>query len=397
MIRAASSKRAVRRELLDRIARPLLCELLAPYASYLLSNDLSLDDLSATRQTDRRLVHRLYDLLHAGDPRFPSELRAALLAIAPVATAAGQQAIVGLSPELAARRLGPEDLAVTAFLRHPELFRAARRGAPEADGAEPFTDFLLAPSAAAPVPSLNRESLAALEADLSAWLDARGRSKLCRVHATDAEGELHLEIEHGRPPKSDDVVGDDLALTQQTVVTTQRAHVVFDREAARLSVHAFPALKDALRRLVGAHLFGHAHVFTTAAVYTLAPLADPDAALATRDIPGLEAIELRAATVRFPRSRVTYESPGADLRDTERAAEMRDALRTGAVEWAKLWVKVEGRARPTSIELSPSRKKYLRTAPEVERVLHELLLARGMMLLPGRRSETSAAAIAATA
>ena len=193
-------------------------------------------------------------------------------------------------------------------------------------------------------------------------------------------------FEHGRPPKADDVVGEALDITQVTLVRTERAIVVVDTAARRLSVHAgHAAIKELLRRLVGAHLFGNEAHFRKGGLYTLAPLANGlDDALASSDVPGLRAVTLVSITLTTSDERITREAiERVDLRKSRRARELYDALAEGAtVEWCKLRLELEGHKQPVVVELAASRKKVPRAKADVERVLDEWLLARGFLVLP---------------
>ena len=311
--------RIFRRELLERIPRPLLVRILAPYDAFFSDGGVSLSDLAAT-----------------------------------------------------------------AFLEHPDAFARARR-AGESPTVLGFSEFNAVSHRAARDAS---EACNAIEGGLRPWLVGRGRTGLIELHLTERGDVLHVEIEHGRPPATDDIVGDALERTQVTVTRTERAHFILDRAKSRLAVHAaHPAIKDLLRRLVGEHFYGDPDHFRRSGIYTLAPLGrDLDEALTYVDVPGIEGVALVGIIILLPAERITREAVGVpDLRASPREAELRSALAAGGVaEWCKLRVKLAGRKRVALVEIEPSKKKMPGTG-EVARILDELLVARGFVALDERR------------
>ena len=383
-----SAKRVVRRALLDRTARPLLVRLLTPYAEFFAARGLSLAALSTTAQTDRGLVREVFRILYATPGETPPELLEQLATFEGLANPSGQRSLYELCPPLAQRGLGYEDTAMVVVLDHPEILPQARRVADAAGVA--FTDF---DAASDRDPLLSSEALAALVAGFRVWLVRRGRKELCDLHLTESDDEVHLEIEHGRPPATDDIVGEELELTQVTVVRVERAILVFDRESCRLSVYAgHAAIKELLRRLVGEHLFGHADHFRRSGAYSLEPLAsDLDAALAYEDVPGIKGAVLLGITVNGGDERVTRETiEKSELRKTRRARELYDVLADGGVvEWFKVRLELEG-ARAVVFELSSAKKKIGKVPEKIERLVDEWLIARGFLAAaPRRRSRHS--------
>jgi hypothetical protein len=376
----------VRRELLDRVPRALLVRILAPFEEFFGARGLSLAELGATEQTDRRLVRRVHDILHADVAVVPRDLRHSLGALDALANASGQAALFALCPSLLSARRGPEETAAVALLDHPEAFAQAKRVGTDGGGGLSFSDFdAVSPRA----PALSRGAYEAFGAAIRAWMVAHGRTEFFALHVADHAGSVHLEIEHGRPPATDDVVGAALELTQVTAVRTERAVVVLDRARARASIHAsHAAIKELFRATIGECFYGSRDHFLSTGTYTLAPLTeDLDAALAFDDVPGLLALTLLGLTLRTADERITRESLGRlDLRAAARARELRDALASGAtVESCKLRITFAGRARPSVVELSPSRRKVGNLGAELVRLLDEWMLSRGLLVLAARR------------
>jgi hypothetical protein len=376
--------RLFRRELLERIPRPLLVRILAPHDAFFAAAGISLSDLAATPQDDRSLVRRVDALLHNPAITPPPALIDGIVAIDSIATASGQATLFALCPELTAKRRGPEDAAATAFLDYPDAFARARRGG-ESPNALPFSEYNAVSHRAARDAT---EACKALEDGFRPWLVARGRTPRIVIHATERGDVLHVEIEHGRPPATDDVVDDALELTQVTLTRTERAHFILDRAKSHLGVHAaHPSIKDLLRRLVGEHFYGDPDHFRRAGIYTLAPLSrNLDEALSFADVPGIEGVELVGIIVLTPAERIARDAVGVpDLRLSPRIGELRSALAEGGTaEWCKLRMKLAVRKRVAVVEIEPSKKKVPGTG-EIARIIDELLVARGFVVLEERR------------
>ncbi len=388
------------RAFLDRMDRALLCLLVAPHADALSLLGIPLADLRASAQTDRRLVEKLYDAAHAPTASttsvFPAELRALFITLSPLATTTGQAALIRRDaaspiPLFVHRRLPPADLVASVHLEAPHLLKEVRV-ASDTETADTFTDF--APTTPRPFPAAGDArdtAVTAFTSLLSAWLVERSRSPLCRVRLTETAADILLVIEFCAPPTSFDTVDERLELTQINAVTTDRALAVFDKESGGLSVHGWTSMKEALRRFIGACFFADARHFTSGAVYSLEPLRHLDVALDPSGIPGLEAIELRDIQLLNPDDSTRgYAWSNGDLRKSANDAELRAALATQTtIQSVKLYLKIKDRKRPTAVTLTANRKKYLRRAADVERVLNELLLARGIMKLPERAATTT--------
>jgi hypothetical protein len=377
-----ASTRIVRREVLERTPRALLVRIFAPFADFFAAHGIALDALAATEQMDRALVRRAYDALHADVEAVPGDLRANLAAIDGLSNSSGQTALFELCPELATVRRGPEETAATALVDYPEAFARARKVADSSAGPT-FSDF---DASSLDAPEVTPTTTGAILAGVLAWLVRQGRSRHCDHHLVTKANELHLEIDHGRLPATDDVVGESLELTQMTLVRTERAHVIVDLARGRASIHgAHAAIKDLLRRLVGEHWYGNPDHFRRGGIYTLDPLArNLDDALSFADVPRIKEITLLGLQVATPYARDRRDSlEGEDVRTLRDSDRFLKLLADGAVpEWFKLRMKIEGYTRPFVVELAAARKKAPSKLPdEIEKIVDEWLIARGFIVI----------------
>jgi len=372
-----ASTAIVRSEVLYRVPRALLVRILGPFEAFFAARAVSLAELAATAQDDRTLVRAALDALHADVSAVPAPCRAQLSALNALATASGQTTLFALCPDLTKTRVGPEEAAAVAMLDYPEQFARAMKAAE--DATLTFSDYDASSKRA---PNITDETYPALRALLVEWMVAHGRGALLNLHASERGHELHLEIENGRIPVTDDLVGESLDLTQVTLVRAERAYVILDRARGRLSVHAsHPAIKELLRRVIGDQFYGNPQHFRRAGVYSLDPLAQGlDAALAYDDVPGLEEVVLVGIKILTGKHRETHESLGGeDLRRGPRASAVVEALAGGGTPtWLKVRFKVHGTTRLLALTVG---QKTLASVPdEVERVLDEWLTARGYIV-----------------
>jgi hypothetical protein len=379
-----SSTRIIRRVVLDRIRRDLLVRILTPFADFFTARAVALSDLAATAQDDRSVVRRVHELLHADVTAVPADLRMQLVAVDALANASGQDALYRLCPELTAVRRGFEDTAAVALLEHPDAFARAKVPAQPGGGLS-FSDFV---AVSLREPRATADACAGIAASFRPWLGAHGRSLLAEVYPSERGSETHLEIEHGRLPATDDIVGESLERTQMTLVRTERAHVILDHTLGRVSIHAVhAAIKELLRRLVGEHFYGNPDHFRRGGTYTLDPLtrdlvgaAAPDAAL------GITSVTLLGLTVESPKMRTTREAnTNDDVRTAPYLQQLQDELSTGGVvTWAKFRLVVTGAKRAVILKLSATTKSLTAT-PEVEAAVDAWLVASGFNVVPEHR------------
>jgi hypothetical protein len=382
---ATTARRTVRRELLERISRPLLARILSPFAEALRDAHIDHAALAASHDDERSHVHAVCDALNARPARLPPALRQIFVDVGDVATRAGQEELAQLDVQerLPRGTLGAEDFAALAWLEHPDLFLAARVRVNaavvrtwvehEAESGRPLV--------------LSPERLARVEALLAPWLVAKNRTEYVRVFAVDGEDRVTFEIAHGRPPGTRDVIDPSaLVVRRVTDVTAQRSFAIVNRHDGRLAVHGVPALREVVRRALGEAFFGAPDHYRGEGALDLAPLFDPDAALAC--IPGIDAIELRAVTVRGPsRGRVTYDGEGGDVRSGDFGDDVRAALQRGIVKHARIDVRLEGRTSFARVDLGPGAGLHFdRDDEELERTVRALLAARRILRAGGAKA-----------
>jgi hypothetical protein len=380
---AGSSRRSVKRDLLEHMSRALLARVCEPFAAPLRHAWIDVAVLAASEHHDRRHVHALCDALNARPSKLPAELHQILVDIGDVATPAGQEALTSLDARGALPRgtLGPADYAATAWLDHPELFVLARVRVSAAT-VRTFAEYEAIDDRQL---ELSPERLAAVEAELAPWLASKNRTGFVRVVTLDGEDRVTFEIQHGRPPADRDII-DPKALSVRAVtdVTAQRTLAVATRATGKLAVHGHPGIREVVRRALGQAFFGSPDHYRAEGTLDLAPLFDPDAALAC--IPGIAAIELRSVTVRAPGEggRATYDGEGGDVRASDFADEVRRALARCIVLKARIDVKLEGRDAFAQVDLGPGASLHFdRDDRELDRAVRALLVARRIMR-PGR-------------
>ena len=396
-----ASKRLVRRVILERASRPLLARLFETFAaSFFEAHGVSLVELAASVPRDRALVHRIFDLVHDAKavPELPAALRTRLAAWDALATPAGGEAILHADTSGAIPRAtyGDEDLALVMLLDHPGLAVEARREA-EADEVQSFTEYdPTAPRAFA----VGDAEIGALERALGEKLEAKGRTRLCKVHRRREGSHLSLEVVFAKRPRTfDKVDAVALELDASTDIHTERAFAELDLDRGALAIHAPPVMKDMLREALGTVLAGAGAFFTSARSYDLAPFAKTEEALSVAGVPGLSRVELHAIHVqtRGGGTTMSFVRPRRDVQsDDDALPVVQLALERGVVVAVKLYLFIQGRARATCVELSTKNARSVldfdRSDPEIVAIVRAYLVARGVL----REGASSAAALAPT-
>jgi hypothetical protein len=381
-------KRLVRRVVLERASRILLARLLTTFgASFFEAHGLSLAELAASVPRDRRLVHRVFDLVHdtKAVPELPAALRSRLAAWDALATPAGGEAILhaDVSGAIPRATYGDEDLALVMLLDHPQLAVEARREA-EADEVQSFTEYEPeAPRAFA----VGDAEIGALARTLGERLEAKGRTRLCKVHRRREGSQLSLEIVFAKRPKTfDKVDAVALELDASTDIHTERAFAELDLDRGALAVHAPPVMKEMLREALGTVLAGAASFFTPARSYDLSPFARPEEALSTAGVFDLSRVELHALHVqtRGGGTTMSFVRPRRDVQgDDDALPVVQLALERGVVVAVKLYLFIHGRARATCVELSTKNARSVldfdRSDPEIVAIVRAYLVARGVL------------------
>ena len=172
---------------------------------------------------------------------------------------------------------------------------------------------------------------------------------------------------------------ESLVTRQVTDSSTQRTFAVLSLVSGRLAISGIPALREIIRRASGQVFFGAPDHFRGDGAMDLAPLFDPDTALAP--VPGISAIELRAVTVRVKgRGRVTFDGEGGDVRTGSWADEARAAMRKGIVTSARIDVKLDGRDAFGRVDVGPGAKPHFDCYDdELERAVRSLFVERRIL------------------
>jgi hypothetical protein len=384
----------IRRDFLERLARPLLARVLAPYEADLAARGISLASLAASDQDDRRAIRPLHDLLDAPDDPVLLPVADRLASVARVATPGGREALIKLDTAQALpSRLGGEDLAATACLDFPDLFAAVRVGS----GSDAIKGFVLYEGTATREPRFEDTHIATTETFLAAWFKSKHRTAFCEILIKRRGPERHFEVTHGKAPKTHAVIDETLATKIVTQVSTERSYAVYYEETSILAVHALEFIKEGIRRSFG-HGFAENvdHFAKATSVLDMAPLRDLTTALTPDAGIGVANVELRAIEVTAADGSSTAFTPikQADVRLTLQKPLLELALaQDGAkVTYVKLAVHLGG-ARPLLLEINGARSQldYDRRDPGAERVLLEWLSARGIW------QGSKRAALAATA
>jgi hypothetical protein len=384
-----ASKRLVRRVVLERVSRPLLARFLETHAAaFFEAHGLSLAALAASPTRDRSLVHRVFDLVHDRtlSPALPPAFRGLLVTLDALATPNGGEAILradekGLLPRAT---YGDEDLALVVLLDHPELAVDARREA-DADEVQSFTEY--EPAEPRPL-HFGEDDLTAIERVFGLKLEARDRTRLCKVYSRREGSVVSLEIVHARRPKTfDKVDAKTLELDQSTDIHTERAFAELDLERGTAAVHAARAVKELVRETLGEVLATSAAHFRQARIYDLSPFATLPEALSTAGAsPRLVRVELHGIHVVTPNggTMMSFVRSRRDLLGDDESKDcLATALRSGRPVAVKLYLFIDGRPRGVCVEMSTKGGKNLvdfdRSDPEVVEIVRGYLRARGVL------------------
>ena len=381
----ALPKHVAPRELLERVDRALLARYLGPHEGFLAAHQVTLAALAATEQSDRRLVHRVYDALHAGSA--PLALLTDTFAVAGVANPSTCDEVMRLDTEgkLPRGSLTPENIAFTLFLDHPELFAQVRPFASAPTAARGYSE--CDPRDTRPFPTA-RAAIDRLEVVLADELRARNRKDYCKILLADSKTEVVVDVVYGRPPAARDCVVDSgpaVRLEQETRVHTESARMLVDKATGRIALSGYPFMKEMLRRYFGEVLFGDVEFYRGRSSLTLAPLRDDlDLALSHEGVPGLAGVKLRSITIaRAGGAGPTFRADrSGDVRDSPDADLLRLALsREGTVSEATLALDIPRRKYPLSVR-ARARDAFLsydRSDPEVDAIARDYLVVRAML------------------
>lgn len=208
----------------------------------------------------------------------------------------------------------------------------------------------------------------------------------------------YLEIVHGKRAIARDFIRPD-GLTQSNDAITERAHARVCKRTGRLSIRAAHAsLKDLFRRVLGEIAFGDPDHWRADGTYTLAPFANLDEALRHDDVPGLKGVRLHEIVLGAEEgSGGGFWFPRHEVRASVWAAFLPMVLAVGAVVEIRLSLLLEvggGTLVELVVKNGHNRARYEREDPDIERLVREWLLARGIMRLPGERARAPVASAA---
>jgi hypothetical protein len=284
--------------LLEALRPELLLALLTPHKDALAAFGIVVDRSAYSSAW----LLRLHSVVNRDDAELPAPLQAALMDIADLSTDAGGELIIS-----EARRCGIElstsgdeptqDLAVSTYLAHPDLFRVAHSRLQVARRTM-FHEFY-GSGQAQPLPRNVDRQLKILKKRLREEFISRHRSGSCRLLLDDRKGELVVVIGHARLPSRSTLIGTRHRRELRTYVTEAHDVIIYDKAADRLSVEAdCPSDVDLYRAVMG-YLFALDEAyFQPYPTFRAEPFKERgSAALDVGRIAGLDRVVLRAVTL----------------------------------------------------------------------------------------------------
>jgi hypothetical protein len=401
-------RRPIPRPFLERVSRPLLARLLAPYEPALSESNFPLAALASSAQTDRAHVDTLWHLLGAPPPALVP-LSEEVLAIADVATPGGHELLLSRdTARVLDHDLGAEDCAATAHLDHRPLFDTARPQTAGQAQVRSFASFQSSSPRALPGDAQRDECRAAFARRMGEELASRGRTAFFKVHEWRSASERHMELVYGRLASARDLLGKKQdggghdVTAQVTDRSTERAHAVFHEDTLRLDVAGYDWMKELVRRVFGETHFGSPDHFEGNETITLAPFADIGAALSVDGVPGLRRAELQELWVDLAGTGGAWVAVGArgDCMKAASADYVRRALSDGKAVEATVLLTLSNRTRPLKLKIAPPRRlDFDRRDTRVVRIVRDWVVARGFMSMPEhlRGADAESAEVAASA
>jgi hypothetical protein len=296
-VASGSFQHVVELSLLEALRPELLFALLRPYEQALAAFGIVVD----RSEYSSAWLLRLHSVLNRDDAALPAPLQSALIDIADLSTEAGGDLII-----TEARRSGVElfggkipaqqDLAVAAYLSHPELFRAAHRRL-HVSRRTTFEDFYGTGSARPLAGRFDRQRAALRKRLKSAFL-SRHRPG-CRVLIDDRDGEMVLFVAHGGLPHRGALIRGRQRRELRTYVVETHDVIIYDKVADRLSIDAaISADVDVYRAVMGYLVAIDDDYFQPFPAFRADPFKKRgSAALDVRGIAGIEKVVLLAATL----------------------------------------------------------------------------------------------------
>jgi len=244
------------------------------------------------------------------------------------------------------------DLAVFAYLEHPEVFQDARAQV-RAVSHRLFAVFVCARSVAF-APAQFRARLPWLEKQVSAWLQERGRPGSCRAIVTETGPQVVVDIVvQGVPCLCVTPGGNEVLASRKRQDT-----IVFDRSGGCVSIHARSQCEvEFYRGLAGRLVCDDPHAFRSNHVFQLRRLLSRAEWKCRRHaVPGLSRVVLRGIEVEAGPRRTRWRG-AADLSSGRGVEEVLEcAERCTRVE---LELHADDRAYPCAVEILPPNRIWL--------------------------------------
>ncbi len=377
---SAKLKGLVRLSLLDRVDPALLLRFLSPHAAYLRGRGVSLNVTP-----DQEWIGHLFDVLTSVDAEMPGALSRALLEVADVANAEGQEAVLQLAGQrqltlFEGRPLSAEDTAFSVYLEQAELFRDSQSRM-KSQEARNFVDFMGRPGCVLEKVDSRRHTMVTLLRD---WFDQRNRTDHVEIRVEQNALETTFVVIHGQTPRSFGVILDRDRRERTNLIPDRVDVLIVHHETGRLSVNAqYPNEQDHYRKLMGVVFFEDMSFFKATEVITGAPLLeDPASALSHHGFPEIRDVRLRLAVL------TSVEDPGRQ--QWYKDADLLEAMLSGppcffpeeaVVTRLELEIDLRHRKRPLIVKAStPNKLEYDRRV--YDDLVREFLLVRGFIQLP---------------
>lgn len=369
---------------LHAIAPARLLTFLRPFRDFLIGRGLVWDDPDQIENLD---YVQLVAILMAPDGQTPTDLIDALYFVDDLATAEGMDQLLvaaregGLTLDLTPDQ-SPADLAVQVWLLDPDLL--ARQHAEQfLFKPRSFESYqmarLPAPEFCMPTPAQLRD----LERSLNAWFEQRNRGYGARVFIFPRPDGVWFQARHGEPFKREESLeGDETGSVCYRPVKYDV--LVYHEASGELRINAqTPGERQLYRAQFGRHLFGDAQAFPGIGKYTLQPLQDlGEAALACRDVPGLEWVRLKEVHYFWGGPANEFEIRKADNVFAALAARGLSLPETARLVRAVFQVKFAYAKSPRAVTIRPSNiAQFTRDADAP--VVEDWLRRRGFILPPG--------------
>jgi len=379
-------KGLVRLSLLQQTDPLLLVRFLDPYKEYLNERSIKLSEATA----DPKWIRRLYVVLTAADDEMPSQLVQALLDIADVASASGQEIALALSKEKQLNLFekeqitGPEDTAFTLYIEDRELFRDSHTQVRSKE-ARKYVNFL-GPTGSVLEKIRSRRLI--MIRSLREWFKQCNRTDYVDITYSATKEETTFTIIHGRQPRSVGVIHEEKGRDRKNIIFTKEDIIIVHYESGRLSINAqYPNEKDKYRRLIGEVFFDDDSYFKATSMIVGSPLLDyPSETLSIAGFQEIESVKLRHLSISNiidPSEKQTFQK--SDLLPRLLHGNIQACMANGEFEvtYFELVFKFIAGRHPVIVKAAtPNRLEYDRRC--FDNQIREFLLAKGLMVLSDR-------------